>query len=422
MFLYQKTTLDNGLRVLTSTMPHTHSVCIAIFVGIGSRYESDSLAGISHFIEHILFRGTAKRPLARDISEAIEGVGGILNGATDKELTFYWCKVTRDHFKDAAEVLADMLLNSKFDAGDIEKERQVIVEEINMCKDSPSQEVGLLIDEVMWPGHPLGRDIAGTKNSVTGISRQMLLDFLNTRYTPANTVITVTGNIETQEVTDVAGRLLGGWKNSSPLSGYLPYRNVPAERLRIEKRDTEQAHLCLSLPGISLVHPRRFHLDILNVLLGEGMSSRLFSEIRDKLGLAYSISSYVEHFLDTGSLTVTASVEPNNLNKTVTAILEQMEQLKANIPEAEMKKAREISKGRLLLRMEDSRNVAGWLGGQEMLTGSILTLDDVIAIIDSITVDQVQDIARELISTANTRLAVVGPITDPQPLKQLLQI
>ena len=422
MFLYQKTILDNGLRVLTSTMPHTHSVCIAIFIGVGSRYESDSIAGISHFIEHILFRGTAKRPNARDISEAIEGIGGILNGATDKELTFYWCKVTKDHFADATDVLADMLLNSKFDAGDIEKERQVIIEEINMCKDSPSQEVSLLIDEVMWTGQPLGRDIAGTKGSVNGISRQMLLDFLNTRYTPANTVITVTGNVQHQEVIDVIARLLAGWKNTSSLSPYLPYLESTGERLRIEKRDTEQAHLCLSLPGISLVHPRRFQLDILNVLLGEGMSSRLFSEIRDKMGLAYSISSYVEHFLDTGSLTVAASVEPKNLNKTVTAVLEQMEQLKANIPETEMRKAREISKGRLLLRMEDSRNVAGWLGGQEMLIGRVLTLDEVIAIIDSITAEQVQDIARELISTSKSRLAVVGPIKDLQPLKQLLQI
>jgi predicted Zn-dependent peptidase len=422
MFLYQKTILDNGLRVLTSTMPHTHSVCIAIFIGVGSRYEPDNMAGISHFIEHILFRGTAKRPNARDISEAIEGIGGILNGATDKELTFYWCKVTRDHFADATDVLADMLLNSKFDAGDIEKERQVIIEEINMCKDSPSQEVSLLIDDVMWPGQPLGRDIAGTKGSVTGISRQMLLDFLNTRYTPANTVITVTGNVQHQEVIDVIYRLLAGWKNTSSLSRYLPYSESTGERLRIEKRDTEQAHLCLSLPGISLVHPRRFQLDILNVLLGEGMSSRLFSEIRDKMGLAYSISSYVEHFLDTGSLTVAASVEPKNLNQTVTAVLEQMELLKANIPEAEMRKAREISKGRLLLRMEDSRNVAGWLGGQEMLTGRVLTLEEVIAIIDSITAEQVQDMARELISTSKSRLAVVGPIKDLQPLKQLLQI
>jgi predicted Zn-dependent peptidase len=420
--LYQKTTLGNGLRVLTSTMPHTHSVCIALFIGVGSRYESESEAGISHFIEHILFRGTPLRPTSREISEAIEGVGGILNGATDKELTFYWCKVIREHFVKATEVLVDMLLNSRFDSGDIEKERQVIVEEINMCKDSPSQQVGLLIDEVLWPHHPLGRDIAGTRESVAGIDRSRLLEFLGTRYSPCNCVITVTGQVEHEEVMEVVQRLLGGWSSPSLRSGYLAFQPEAGERLRIEKRDTEQAHLCLALPGIALSHPQRFPLDLLNVILGEGMSSRLFSEIRDKMGLAYSINSYVEHFLDTGSITVSASVDPHNLNKAVTAILAQLDQLKENIPEAEMKKAREISKGRLLLRMEDSRNVAGWLGGQEMLTNRILTLEEIVSIIDGVSVEQLHQIARDLISLDKVRLAVVGPISDPAPLQKLLKI
>ncbi len=420
--LYQKTTLDNGLRILTSTMPHTHSVCIAIFIGVGSRYESDTEAGTSHFIEHVLFRGTPQRPTARDISEAIEGVGGILNGATDKELTFYWCKVTKDHFPDATEVLVDMLLNSNFNSEDIEKERQVIIEEINMCKDAPSQQVGLLIDEVLWPQHPLGRDIAGTKDSVGGIDRKTLLQFLGSRYTPQNTVVTVTGNVQHQDVLNVVQRLLGNWDNPKPRSNYTTYQELPGERLKIERRDTEQAHLCLALPGISLTHPQRFPLDLLNVILGEGMSSRLFSEIRDKMGLAYSINSYVEHFLDTGSLTVSASVDPGNLNKAVSAILDQLELLKEGIPEAEMQKAREISKGRLLLRMEDSRNVAGWLGGQEMLTGRIITLDEIISIIDAVKADQLKQIACELISRDKARVALVGPISDTKPLKQLLKI
>jgi predicted Zn-dependent peptidase len=420
--LYQKTTLGNGLRVLSSTMPHTHSVCIALFIGIGSRYESEIEAGTSHFIEHLLFRGTQKRPTSRDISESIEGVGGILNGATDKELTFYWCKVSKDHFSSATEVLVDMLLDSKFNPDDIEKERQVIIEEINMCKDSPSQQVGLLIDEVLWPCHPLGRDIAGTKETVTGTDRNMLLKFLKARYTPENAVVTVTGNVEHQEVMEVIERLLGEWHNPVPRLECLAYQEFPGERLRIEKRDTEQAHLCLALPGISLSHPQRFPLDLLNVILGEGMSSRLFSEIRDKMGLAYSISSYVEHFLDTGSLTIAASVDPHNLIKVVTAILKQLEDLKESIPEEEMKKAREISKGRLLLRMEDSRNVAGWLGGQEMLTDHILTLEEIIAIIDSIHVEQLQKIAQELIIPEKLKLAVVGPVSDPRPLKRLLNI
>jgi predicted Zn-dependent peptidase len=420
--LYHKTTLDNGLRILTSFMPHTHSVCIAFFVGVGSRYELPLEAGTSHFIEHLCFRGTPQHPTSRDISEAIEGIGGILNGATDKELTFYWAKVTKDHFPAAAGVLADMLLNSKFDPEDIEKERQVIVEEINMCKDSPSQQAGLIIDELLWPGHPLGQDIAGTKESMAGIDRNMLLNFLKTKYVPGNIVISVTGNIPAKDVLATFKKLLGDWVNPQPPLTYSLFQDQTNTRLKIEKRDTEQAHLCLGVPGISLSDPQRFPLDLLNVILGEGMSSRLFCEIRDKMGLAYNISSYVEHFLDTGGLTVCASVDPKNLLKAVAAILDQMEQLKEGIPEVELKKAKEISKGRLLLRMEDSRNVAGWLGGQEMLLNRILSVEEIIDVIDSITTDQLHSIARELISLDKVRLAVVGPVSNSRPLKKLLRI
>ena len=420
--LYQKTILPTGLRILTSSMPHTHSVCIAFFIGVGSRYESDREAGISHFIEHILFRGTPQYPTSRQISEAIEGVGGLLNGATDKEMTFYWCKVIRDHFVAAAGVLVDMLLNSKFDPADIEKERQVIIEEIHMCKDSPSQQVGLLIDDLLWPGHALGRDIAGTAASVGAVNREGLLAFLQSRYSPVNTVVTVTGNISHGEVVTLMERLLGEWRNPEPRAVYTPYQPQSGQRLKIEKRDTEQAHLCLALPGISLSHPQRFHLDLLNVILGEGMSSRLFSEIRDKLGLVYSISSYVEHYLDCGSLTIAASVDPANLNAVVGAALDQLELLKEPVSAAEMNKAREISKGRLLLRMEDSRNVAGWLGGQEMLLGRIFTLDEITAIIDSISAADLAGVARDLIAVERTLLAVVGPVTETTALRKLLRI
>jgi predicted Zn-dependent peptidase len=403
-------------------MPHTRSVCIAIFVGVGSRYESEAEAGTSHFIEHLLFRGTRKRPLSKDISEAIEGVGGLLNGGTDKQLTYYWCKVTHEHFAEAAEVLTDMLRNSLFRPDDIEKERQVIIEEIHMCKDSPAQQVSLLIDNLLWPQHPLGRDIAGTEESVNGLGREQLLNYMEAKYTPRNTLITVAGDVTHEAVLAIISKLLDGWTSTAPACAFLPYAENKGLRLQVEKRDTEQAHLCLALPGIALSHPQRFHLDLLNVILGEGMSSRLFAEIRDKMGLAYNIGSYVDHYLDSGALTVAASVDPENLSLALSAILEQLEMLKGDIPPAEMHKAREISKGRLLLRMEDSHNVAGWLGGQEILTGKILTLDDVLEIIDSITVAQLQAVAEQLIQSSKARLAVVGPVQELKPLQQILKL
>ncbi len=421
--LYQKTVLDNGLRVITATMPHTRSVSICIFIGSGSRYESKPKAGVSHFIEHMMFRGTEKRPTARAISEAIEGLGGTLNAGTDKEMTVYWCKVAQTHFLQALDVLADMLLHSKFDSQDIEKERQVIMEEISMSHDSPSQRVGLLIDELLWPAHPLGRDIAGSRPSVTNITQKDMLSYLEAHYLPAGTVVSVAANIGHQEVVNAVSQVMGGWSRRKRRPGYAAYREQPVEWLRVETRDIEQAHLCLALPGLSLFHPKRFVLDLLNVILGEGMSSRLFCEIRDRLGLAYSIYSFVEHFLDSGSITVYAGVEPKNLPVVVRAILEQLGQLKETVSESELTKAKELSKGRLLLRMENSRNVAGWIGAQEILVGRILSVDQVVSIVDAITADELRLLAEELMLGSQLRLAVVGPASSYyEPLEELLKL
>jgi len=422
--LYQKTTLDNGLRLVTSTMPHTRSVCIGLFIGTGSRYESDAEAGTSHFIEHLLFKGSEKRPTPGEISAAIEGVGGILNGGTDKEMTVYWCKIAQDHFPLALDVLTDMLLHPRFDPQEITKERQVIIEEINMCKDSPPQEANMLIDGLLWPGHPLGRDIAGSKETVAAITREVMLDYLDRQYQPDNTVVAIAGNIRHQKVVNSVSRVMDSWASRKPRTGYSAYQPAPApaQQVKIEKRDIEQAHLCLALPGLPLLHPQRFKLDLLNVILGQGMSSRLFTEIRDRLGLAYSIHSYVEHFLDSGSLTIYAGVDTKNLTTAIKAILEQLNQLKETVPEAELSRARELSRGRLLLRMEDSHNVAGWLGGQEALTKRVLTTEEVTAIIDAITAEELEQLARELIEGKSLRLAVVGPVAEDEPLEELLRL
>jgi predicted Zn-dependent peptidase len=420
--LYQKTTLDNGLRVITATMPHTRSVSICIFIGVGSRYETELQAGVSHFIEHLLFRGTPRRTTAKEISVAIEGVGGILNGGTDKELTLYWCKVAQPYFPLALDVLADILLHSKFDPADIENERRVIIEEINMGKDSPPQLVNMLIDELLWPEHPLGRDVAGDKDSVAAISRDMMLDYLGHQYLPGNTVVSIAGALQHQEMVTVVGQALGNWANLKPRPGYQAYKEQPFSQLHIERKDTEQAHLCLALNGLPLLHPQRFTLDLLNVILGEGMSSRLFTEIRDRLGLAYSIHSYIEHFLDTGSITIYAGVEPKNLQVAIKAILEQLSRLKETVPEAELTKAKELSKGRLLLRMEDSRSVAGWMGGQEILTQRILSVEQVVSIIDAITAEELRQLAQKLLVDSQLRLAAVGPVAEDEPLEELLKL
>ncbi|MFH1662792.1 MAG: pitrilysin family protein [Chloroflexota bacterium] len=421
--MYKKTTLDNGLRIITGKMPAVRSVSVCVLIGTGSRYEDDAMAGASHFVEHLLFRGTQRRPEARDISEAIEGLGGILNGGTDKEATVYWCKIAQIHYPLAMDLLADILLHSKFEIEDMEKERKVIIEEINISYDSPSQRVSQLIDGLLWLGHPLGRDIAGDKQSVTAIARDSLIDYMKLQYLPTNTVVSVAGNIEHKKVISTVNQCLGGWSSENSTAEFLAYRQQSNPRLHVEKRDIEQVHMCLALPGLSLFHPQRFTLDLLNVILGEGMSSRLFCEIRDRLGLAYSINSFVEHLSDTGAVVIYAGVEPKNLKLATRVVLEQLSLLKEEIvSEQELTKAKEMAKGRLLLRMEDSRSVAGWLGGQEVLTGRILDVDQVVSIIDAITADEIKELARELFIEDQLRLAVVGPVAEDETLVDLLKL
>ncbi|OGO19489.1 MAG: hypothetical protein A2Z15_06655 [Chloroflexi bacterium RBG_16_50_11] len=420
--MYEKVTLDNGLRLITAAMPHTRSVAINFFIGAGSRYETDKQAGISHFIEHVCFKGTEKHPTSTDISSVIEGVGGMLNAGTDKELTVYWCKVAQPHFLSALDVLADILLNSKFDAAEIEKERQVIIEEINMSLDSPAQRVSMLIDEIMWPGHPLGRDIAGSRETVAAMTREMMLDYMAGQYQPESVVLAIAGAINHQETTEAVKRMTAEWTKKRLPAEYTPYSSKPGRRVSIEKRETEQTQLCLALPGLSIVHPDRFKLDLLNIILGEGMSSRLFTEIRDKLGLAYSIQSYAEHFLDTGAIAVSAGVDNKNLAVAVKAILAELARLKERIPDAELNKAKELFKGRILLRMEDSRSVAGWTGSQEILTGGILTVDEVIGIVDAINAEELKKLADELLVGEGLHLAAVGPIDPDRAWEDLLKL
>ena len=420
--MYQKSVLGNGLRVITGAMPHTRAVCINIFIGAGSRYEREEEAGTSHFIEHLCFKGTQRRATAKEIAEDIEGVGGLLNGGTDKEFTVYWCKVARTHFPLALDLTVDILRNSRFDAQDMERERGVIIEEINESMDSPQHRVNLLIDEVVWPAQPLGRDIAGSKETVSALSREMLLGYMSRQYVPNNTVISVAGDISHEEVLSRMSEVLDEWAVATlhPPSPAEDRQEEP--RLRIERRDTEQAHICLAVRGLSIAHPDRFNLDILNVILGEGMSSRLYLEIRERRGLAYDIHSYVDHFLDSGAITIYAGVNPKRVADTVAVILEELARLKDEVPALELTKAKELTKGRLLLRMEDTRSVAGWMGGQELLTGQIRTVDEIASIIDAITPQDLKRVAAQLLLAEKLNLAIVGPVNGEDRLFRSLRL
>lgn len=403
-------------------MPHTRSVCIAVFVGAGSRYESDEIAGASHFLEHLLFKGTRRWPTAKELSEAIEGVGGVMNGSTDREMTVFWCKVARPHFQRALSVISDMLLNPLLDPEEMEKERQVIIEELNMTNDYPHYRVDLLLDETMWPNQPLGRDTAGTKESVSSITREVLVDFLGHQYTPSNAVVSVAGDISHSEVVELVGQAFQEWKPGTPIPWYPVQDGQEGPRLKVEQRKTDQAHLCIGLPGLPVLHPDRYALDLMSVVLGEGMSSRLFVELRERQGLVYDVHSAVSHFRDCGSLVVYCGVEPRKAYQAVGSILEELGRLRDGIQERELEKARELAKGRLLLRMEDTRGVALWMGVQELLLGRVYTVDEVVGRIEAVSVEEIGRVARSILLPERLNLAVVGPYRSDRRFRALLKL
>jgi predicted Zn-dependent peptidase len=417
--MYNLSVLNNGLKVITRTMPHSHSVSIAFLIGTGSCYENQKEKGISHFIEHMCFKGTKQRPTAMHITREIEGVGGIINASTDKESTVFWSKVASNHFPVALEVLSDLVLNSKFDTEEMDKERNVVIEEINMNLDLPQQRVNMLIDELLWPNQVLGNEIAGTKESVSSLTRDQLFNYFSNRYVPNNTVLSIAGNIEHEQLIAKLETVIDGWTAKEATKDYLNNDTQNGPRLRMETKVGVQTHLCLAVHGFSYFHPQRFVLDLLNTVLGGGMSSRLFNEIRERRGLAYDIASYVDHRYNSGSFIVYAGVDPNNTHVTTEAILEELSKLKQGISSDELNRAKELSKGRLLLRLEDSRNVALWLGSQQLLTGQILEINDVTKIIDDITIDDLTQVASKLLSSDRISLAIVGPANDNPTIEYL---
>ena len=419
--MYKKTVTDNGLRILTSEMPHTQSASIVLYVGAGSRYESEELAGASHFVEHMCFKGTRRRPTSKEISEAIEGVGGVFNAATDRELTSYWCKVPIAHLSLALDVMADIVREPLFEPEEVEKERLVILEELSMTYDIPSYRADLLIDEVMWPNQPLGRDVGGSKETVTGMSRDALMDYMRRQYTAPNLVVSVAGNISHDEVVDEVAGHFRDWTSHGADSWFAAEDSQSAPAMKYENRKTEQAHLCIALKGLSSVHPDRYAIDLLNTILGEGMSSRLFLELREKQGLVYDVHTTSTHMRDCGSFAVYAGVDPKNAKKAVDSVLRELNRAKEPIPEDELRKAKEFLKGRLVLRMEDSRSVAAWLGAQEILLNEIRTVDEALARVDEITPDDVQRVAREVLVGEKLNLAVVGPFRSDRAFQTSLK-
>ncbi len=421
--IYQRATLPNGLRLLTIRMPHVRSVTIDCYFGVGSRYEPNELAGISHFLEHMIFKGSAVYPTAQQISESIEGVGGALDAATDKEVTVFTTKIASHLFDHGLHVLADMVRRPRLDQSEMDKERRVIIDELGMYRDSPLDWVHVMADEALWPGLPLGREVAGTRESVQAISREAMADYHDTHYVPGNLVISVAGDITHEQALDAVTRLFGDWgaRTAPHYAPSLPPAGVP--RVAVERRKTEQTNFVLLMPGLRHDDPRYFTMVVFNAILGDGMSSRLFLVVREQLGLAYDVGSGAAYYHDTGAFLISGGVDPAQTQPALIAILEQMARLRDElVPADELQRAKEYTKGRRALRLEDTGSVAAWFGGQEILVREVLELDEVLAKLDAVTAEEIQQLARDLFREEGLRLALIGPHKDAAPFDALLRL
>jgi predicted Zn-dependent peptidase len=408
--MYQRVTLPNGIRVFVTEIKHVRSVSVAFYFGVGARYEADPIAGASHFIEHMLFKGTERFPTAQTISEAIEGVGGALDAATDKEVTVYSAKVASHHFALAMDVITDMVRRPLMSEEEVEKERGVIIEELNMYRDSPADWVNVMADEAMWPGLALGREVAGSRETVEALTCGILLDYKARHYTPSNLVISIAGNVSREQALDMVSERLGDWHGAAAPTWQPCPIPLGAPRVRLETRPTEQTNICLLTPGLSHTDSRHYALTLLNAALGDGMSSRLFIEIRERLGLAYDIGSSPTYYHDTGAFSVSAGIEPKRAEPTIAAIAHELRRMRDEpLAPEELARAKEYTKGRMALRLEDTATVAAWMGGQEIVTGEPLELDEVMERLDAVTAEDIQRLANELFRTEALRLAVIGP-------------
>ena len=408
--MYQRTVLDNGLRVLTAEMPHTRSVSMFIVVGAGSRYEPAEKAGLSHFLEHLPFKGTRSWPTALAISEAVEGVGGMMNAATDREMTSFWCKVASVHADRALPVLLDLILHPLLDPVEMEKEREVIQDELRMTNDYPAQVCDLLIDRALWPDQAMGRDVGGTAETVAAISLDDVRRYMEQQYRPNNTVIGIAGAIAHADSVALIDAATRHWQPGALLD-WEPVVPPPADSATVlmDRRDTEETSVCMGLPGFALADEDRYVATVLNGVLGDGMSSRLFQSLRENRGLTYDCHSSISSYRDCGALVVSCGTEPARAVEAVAATRDELATLLLPAPESEIQKAREYIKGRLLMRMEDSRSVASWLASQELLMDEITTPDETAARIDRVMPVDVVRTAERLLHGNSFRLAVVGP-------------
>ena len=419
---YDLTRLPNGATVVSVTVPHTLAASYSILLQAGSRYEPEPVAGISHFVEHIVFKGTQGWPSARSISQAIEGVGGSLNASTGRELVTYWARVPEPKFDEAVSVISSLVTKPIIDGAEVQKERGVILEEISMARDDPHARIGMISDEVTYPAHPLGRDIAGTPDSLANIEQADLVAYMDMHYVPSSVVVAVASNRAHEDVVAAVSTELGDWKPDAPAADReKSFGMAHGQAVQLEKWSGEQANFVLTMPGIEFEDPDRWALSLMNVILGDGMSSRLFQRIREELALAYSVYSFPIMHSDQGVFGVYSGVSPDRAEQALSAVIDELGRFESTVTSSELDRAREYVRGRLLLGTEDTRGAVQWVGRQLALTGKIITIEQTLAAIDAVTVEDLQRVANRIVRPEDYRLAVLGPFDSAEGFKSLLK-
>jgi predicted Zn-dependent peptidase len=420
MSVFERRTLDNGLRVLTAPMPAAQSVSCFVMLAAGSRYETRASSGIAHFAEHMFFKGTERRPTARDIAGEVDAIGGEFNAFTGKEYTAYYVRCAAEHRDVALDVIVDMLRNSTFDAGEIDREKGVIIEEMNMYFDTPRDFVDGVYEELVYGDHPLGWDIIGRKETVQDATRDTFLDYLGHWYKPSRMVVGVGGRIG-DDLVERIGELLGDLEDA-PTGTPLPaLGSVNGSRVKVHTKASDQAHICLGVRSRPIVDPDRYVLMVLSTVLGGGMSSRLFTEVRERRGLAYYVFATNHAYTDAGSLYAQAGVDIDRIDDAVETVAAELRKIAAEaVPEEELRKAKSFAKGRFALQIESPHGLIMFGLRREVLEGQAPEPDEVVAGIEAVTAEDVQRVARELIADDALRLAVIGPFEDADRFEQLL--
>ncbi len=412
--------LDNGLRIITAPSEGTKAITLLVLVGAGSRFETEEERGTAHFLEHMFFKGADRFKNAQEVSKAIDGVGGDFNAFTGKEYAGYYVKIMAEKKEIAFDLLSDMLLNSKFDQSEIDKEKGVIIEELNMYEDMPVYKVGWDFERLMFAGNPMALDQIGLPEVINNMTTEKFKDYQQALYTPENTVITVAGNISPEESEKLVEQYFTFPETTKSREG-IPFKWTETEAVRIREKKTEQAHLIIGYPGYDRENEKRYAESILSIVLGGNMSSRMFLKIREERGLCYSVSCSTDRYTDCGTFSTRAGVALDRVEEAVEAICSEYDRVLVDTPtDEEIEMAKNFLKGKIVMRMEDSEEVASFLGSQELLQNDAQTIDEYFAKVDAVTKEEVLEVAQEIFNNKKRSMTIIGPFEEKQEVFEKL--